>query len=733
MLRKSIFNIHIKKIICILIIALILSNIAVMFATNNVQAAYNSKFANYPGYEELIKKLQESHPNWEFEILETGLDWSEVIIAESTGRHGINVVPQSWSDGWKCSCGKKVDATWICASTAAVAYYMDPRNSLNEEFVFQFEHLAYDEKNQTREGVEKILLPCDYMQGKITYYDTEGKQKTLDKTYVDVIMEAAKQYNVSPYHLASRIRQEQGTGDAGSMISGTWTGENGKYKGYYNYFNVSAFGATDYEIIKKGLTYAKNKGWTDPEKAIKGGAAVLASGYISCGQDTLYLEKFDVIDGGDGYYAYQYMTNVSASKTEGNTIRDTYKEMGLLTSDSKIKFKIPVYKNMPEQISTQPGSEKPVTQDVEINATDVRVRAGKGTNYSIITYLNKGDKILRIELDNSKDASGIYWDKVVLKDGTKGYVSREYLKEIDLQSNCNEKYVVSAYTNFRNGPGTTKTTIVKLLSPGQIVTVVEKDKYKNINGEDWYRVKLSDGTYGYVGTGYIQKYDETQVELVKVVCTDGINIRKEPTTSSSVLKAVAEGTILTRTEKNVQSTDTKYTWDKVTTSGGIVGYVVRENPDTKKAWIEPVNDNNNNEEKPEEPSEPIEIKGTGFKTSGNNVICEPNITVAKIKAVSKDIVIKNGDTTIKDTENVGTGYTLTLKDKTYTVVVIGDVNGDSKVGSADYVRIKNYMLNKVKLTDEQKIAADANNDSKVGSADYVRIKNFMLNKANISI
>lgn len=742
MLRKSILNIHIKKIISILMIILILSNIVILFTANNVQAAYSSKFANYPGYEALIKKLQESHPNWEFEIVETGLDWSEVIIAESTGGHGKNVVPQNWSDGWKCSCGRVVDGSWVCASTGTVAYYMDPRNSLNEEYVFQFEHLAYDEKNQTKEGVEKILSPCNYMQGKITYYDTQGKKKTIDKTYVDVIMETAKRYNISPYHLAARIRQEQGPGDAGSMISGTWTGENGKLKGLYNYFNVSAFGSNDYEIIKKGLTYAKDKGWTDPEKAIKGGASVLSNGYISCGQDTLYFQKFNVVNKDDGLYSYQYMTNVSASKTEGKTIRSTYNDMGLLNKESKIKFRIPVYKNMPQQMSAEPGSEKPVTQDVEITGSDVRVRSGKGTNYSTITYLNKGDKILRIELDNSKDASGIYWDKVVLKDGTKGYISRQYLKEITLQSNCEEKYVVSEYTNFRNGPGTTKTTIVKLLSPGQIITVVEKDKYKSIDKEDWYRVKLSDGMYGYVGTGYIKEYDGTEVEQVKVVCTDGINIRKEPSTSSSVLKAVAVGTILTRIDKNVQSTDTKYIWDKVTTSGGIVGYVVRENPETKKAWIEPINNTEEPEEPekpqepetPETPNEPIEIKGTGFKTSGSNIICEPNITVAKIKAVSKEIVVKKDKTIIEDKANVGTGYTLTLKDKTYTVIVIGDVNGDGKVNTGDTLIMSQHIENYKKITNNQYLkAADANNDGKINTGDSLKIRQHVENFKKITL
>lgn len=397
MLLKNILNI--RRIVSIILIILTLSSLITLFINNEVKATYSSKFSNYPRIRKTIKRITRSSPNWEFEILETGLDWSEVIIAESTGYHGRNVVPSTRAGAWKCACNKTVEDVWKCASTAAVAYYMDPRNSLNENYIFQFEQLTYDEKNQTKEGVELILKPCNYTQGKVTYYDSKGNKKTLNKTYVDVIMEASKEYNISPYHLASRIRQEQGAGNAGSMISGTWTGGNGNYKGLYNFFNICAYGKN---IVQNGLKYAKSQGWTDPEKSIKGGAKILASGYISIGQDTLYLEKFDVVNGGDGYYSHQYMTNVSASRTEGYTIRNTYTDMGLLSSESKIKFKIPVYKNMPKQICPQPGTEKPVTQDVEITENKVRVRKGKGTNYDIVTTLNKGTKILRIELDNSK-------------------------------------------------------------------------------------------------------------------------------------------------------------------------------------------------------------------------------------------------------------------------------------------------------------------------------------------
>lgn len=650
------------------------------------------------------------------------MDWSEVIIAESTGYHGRNVVPSTRADAWKCACNKTVEDVWKCASTAAVAYYMDPRNSLNENYIFQFEQLTYDEKNQTKEGVELILKPCNYAQGKVTYYDSKGNKKTINKTYVDVIMEAAKENNISPYHLASRIRQEQGAGNAGSMISGTWTGDDGNYRGLYNFFNICAYGKN---IVLNGLKYAKQQGWTDPEKSIKGGAKILAAGYISIGQDTLYLEKFDVINGGDGYYSHQYMTNVSASKTEGYTIRNTYTDMGLLSSESKIKFKIPVYKNMPEQICPEPGTEKPVTQDVEITENNVRVRKGKGTNYDIITTLSKGTKLLRIELDNSK-TGGYYWDKVVLANGTKGYVARNYLKQINLQSNCNEQYITTRYTDFRNGPGTSKTTVLKVLSAGQIVTIVEKDKYKSLDGNDWCRIKLNDGTYGYVTSNSFEVYDPTKVDQLRIICTDGLTVRKSPSTSSSALGSLYKGAVVTRIEKNVESTEKNYIWDKIITSTGITGYIATRDVKNNEDWAEVI-ENGNSETS-------TEIKGNGFKTSGTNIVCQPKITVENIKSISKDIIIKKGDTVIADTANVGTGYTLTSDGKTYTIVVLGDVNGDNEINSADLLTIVKHLKGTLKITQECKMkSADVNKDGEINSADLLSIVKYLKGSIKIEV
>lgn len=710
-----------KKIIGILLMIILLISTFLVCFERSSNAGYSSKFANYPGYKELIEALQKAHPNWEFEILETGLNWADVVKAESVARHGRSLI-QSTNSLWRCSTckSKEYEPNWYCASTEAVAYYLDPRNSLNENYIFQFEQLTYDTTNQTRAGVEQILSDCKYMQNKMTYYDTKGKKHTLDKTGIDIIMEAAKKYNISPYHLASRIRQEQGTSGTSNIISGTWTGkdeEGNSYKGYYNYFNWGAFGSN---IVLNALKSAKSYGWTDPEKSIMGGAQLLAKNYISIGQDTLYLQKFDVVDGGDGYYGHQYMTNVVASKNEGLSVKNGYSEMGMLSGNAKMKFKIPVYKNMPTYNCPEPGKATIVTQDVQTNG-EVNIREGKGTNTKTITTLKKGVKLLRIEYAKKKE-NNYYWDKVVLSDGRKGYAIRDRLNNLSLQSNCNEKDIVLNSTEVRNGPGKTGTAVVSYIAPGQIVTVIEKNKYPNLDGENWYRLRLSDNTYGYVAVGNsknpnITPYDEnsSKYDYVKVVCTDGLNIRKEPTTSkNNIIATVTKGTQLFRAEKNASSAE-GYLWDKVVTSSGVIGYCVRQDKGSGEPWIAALN------QKYE-----VDDKNT-------NIICVPNVKVEDLKSLSSNIVVKKGSTTIANNAKIGTGYTITIDGKTYTAVVKGDTNGDGEVKATDYMRIKNMIMGTSKLSDAEKKAADVNNDGEVKATDYMKIKNYIMGTSTIGI
>ena len=717
-------------LLIIIILAILFLNV---FMTNNVQAkAQNTKdykkgsniLDDYPGYSDLIDDLLKEHPNWTFTILFTGLDWDTVIRNETTASHGRNLV-QNKSGEWVCSvCGNKAydNGSWRCASAATVSYYMDPRNSLYEDYIFQFENLKWVDGKYTIDGIEQIISDCDYLlTDTISYTNTSGKKATIKKSYAQVIMDAAEAAGISPYHLASRIRHEQGPGkSASATATGTYSG----YTGYYNFLNVNASGNGSSTIIKNALKYAKKQKWTDPEKSIKGGAKFLAKEYIQYGQSTLYLQKFDVDDSDDDLYWHQYQQNVSAAKTESTTIMQTYREIDS-DLDMPFNFVIPVFENMPDAVCPMPGTQSIVTENIQVTDASIVVYKSKSTSSTKLKTLKKGEKILRIE-KGAKKESGHIWDKVVLGDGTKGYIISEGIKKISDVTNCDVEAVAVEPGNLRNGPGTSGTTVLTTLTVGQRVTIIEKGKYKSVDGYGWSRIVLADGMQGYIVDRYVEEIDEngstsSGKDIVKVVCNGGLTIRKSPGTSSAILGYADKGDKLTRTEKNVSSAN-GYVWDKVVTASGMTGYVARGDDD--EDYIVPVSSNTGT----------VEISGDGFEAIASEITCEPSVTVANILKTSPKAIIYNNKGQKVTSGNVGTGFTVKLDDKKYTVVKLGDTTGNGKVDSADLLAVQRHLIGKIKLTDSYLLeAADTTGNGKVDSADLLSIQRELLGKVHIKI
>ena len=575
-----------KKIIPLVMLIIFISYIYIAhltlvksYAAQTIEGYSANKINKYPGYKTLIENLKAKHPNWEFEILYTGLDWNQVIKNETSAYHGRSLIYYTKTGSWICStCGDKPydSGKWRCASETAVSYYMDPRNWLNEDYIFQFEELSYDEDTQTLAGVEKILASAPWAQGNVvTYTAIDGTSQTIQKSYAKIIMEAAQEAKISPYHLASRIVLEQGKKSTpGATASGTY---NDEYKGYYNFCNISATGNKSEEVI----TNAKGKNWTTPELSIKGGAKFIAKSYISVGQSTLYLQKFDV-DNSDGkLYNHQYMANIGAASTECLSVKQSYSDLGMI--NNSFTFVIPVYENMPEAICASPDSTRIVTQNVEITGTDVKVRSAPSLVGTEVTRLNKGDIILRIEC-SATEVDGYYWDKVVLSTGAKGYIARQYLKQISDVTNCDTQAFANTSVNLRNGPGTIETTIVATLIKGQSVTIIEKDKYNGLNGYNWVRVKLGNGTQGYIANQYLSdgsqennNNNENNYKIATINCNDNssVFVRSEPSTSGSVVVSLKKGVQVTITQENAADAN-GYAWDKIVTSDGLEGFVANK-------------------------------------------------------------------------------------------------------------------------------------------------------------
>lgn len=300
-------------------------------------------------YKEGLRLLHALHPEWKFTALQTGLSWQKVVDAECL--LGRNLVGSSSLASWKSFEKGAYDwenndwysfdsGGWKAASKEVICYYLDPRNFLDNN-IFQFLELSYNEEMPVSEAAIKAAFSGTFMTGDLP----DGSM-----SYAQGVLEAAKAGGANPFMLAARLRLEQGS-KGNKLAHGTVAG----YEGYYNHFDIGAFASGGRTAMENGAIYAKNKGWNTPLKALIGGASFLTNSYIKVGQNTLYLQKFDVVDGGNGYYSHQYMTNTSAAVSECASLRSAVTTAGAM--DSALNFIIPVYKDMPEARYPKPTSK----------------------------------------------------------------------------------------------------------------------------------------------------------------------------------------------------------------------------------------------------------------------------------------------------------------------------------------------------------------------------------------
>ena len=345
---------------------------------------YSSDVSQFPAtYQSALQKLKDSHPNWTFVKFDTGLNWNTVVSNELNPKER-SLVYYTRGDAWK---NGKYDSSWYYASEAAVKYCLDPRNALTDPRIFQFEQLTYNSSYHTVSAIQTILNST-FMKGTVP---------KASVSYAQAFYDIGKNRKLSPFHLASRVIQEQGVNGGSALISGN--GYNGQYVGYYNYFNV---GATSDSPILKGLKYAKEKGWNTPYKSLEGGADTIGNNYILQGQDTLYLQKWDVESQYNGLYYHQYMQNIQAPTTEASTIRNLYNQAGAL--DGKFVFKIPVYNDMPDVACPEPGSEA-----VSLNVSSASIKGGNSVD---IKYTIANPKSSSATLDYCRAQDSIVSTKI---------------------------------------------------------------------------------------------------------------------------------------------------------------------------------------------------------------------------------------------------------------------------------------------------------------------------------
>ena len=389
-------------------------------------------------YVESLLELHKKYPQWEFVPFITNLTWEEAVEGEHTP-HKKQLIENIVSDNLMCDCSAcdgviQEASNWVSASEEAVRYYLDPRNFLTEEYIFQFESTAYD-SSHTIEAVEAILDSTWMHDSEITYLDANGNTKTYKKggvaiKYSEAIMEAAESSGMSAYYLASKIVQE--VGSSSSSYAGGSSGKNSPYDGIYNYYNIGAYtgagdglrwangymkakvdatmykttsaGSAVVKTIPKGteLNYASMSGdfyrvsanvsgtkytgyinksqvsvsnsygrpWDSPYKSIYYGAQYIYSSFSEY-QFTGYLQKFNVNAESGSLYSHEYMANIRAAATESQKTYKAYNECNVL-QDKKV-FSIPVFKDMPYGDLTREEAFMEAVPDVSATSTTTSV------------------------------------------------------------------------------------------------------------------------------------------------------------------------------------------------------------------------------------------------------------------------------------------------------------------------------------------------------------------------
>ena len=199
----------------------------------------------------------------------------------------------------------------------------------------------------------------------------------------------------------------------------------------------------------------------------------------------------------------------------------------------------------------------------------VNVRSGPGTNYTSKTVIASGTSITVTDTSNPE------WYAVKLSNGMTGYIYSIY---IELQSSAGGstsggvQAKTTAGVNLRRGAGTSF-GVIRVVATGTTVTVTEA------TNAQWYKVKLSDGTEGYIFTEYLNvisgdidsvKPDEDDTPdtsgAVTARTTTDINLRRGPGTTYGVIMVVDENVTVTVTEA------TNSEWYKVRLADGTEGY-----------------------------------------------------------------------------------------------------------------------------------------------------------------
>ncbi len=582
-------------------------------------------------------------------------------------------------------------------------------------------------------------------------------------------------------NLNEQVTVNNTNGTSGSGCTNSW-------------YNITSGGVTGYVcgdwLSFEGMVSIQSYGrpWTSPKKAIYGGAFFTGEDYISTGQNTSYLKKFNVSPCSSSIYSHQYQSNLAAPMNEAYSSYVSYKNNGLLKNS--LTFLIPVYENMPEYTShPRTGREtvsNPITK-LDLKFEEVLNKEGFDETYKVWLrklhdqYPNWTFKALYTGLDfntavqrekwassvsgtcsECKDSSNHETESgwFIANDQTVGYFldPRNYLMSDSILAfedlAYDEKYTEAAVQSVLSGTFMAGTDNIDNKTYASIF--VEAGKAANVSpvylaslAKQESGTALSNTTNGakftYKGVTYEGFYNFFNIGAYSSEENPALaGLTYAAAGSQRNSQGIYTGNIGGTPSIGATSTSKACTTHKTNNSGYVNPNSNTNNNSNNNSSNNNSNSNNNssnNNNNNNQQEKPKVTKDTQIKSLGVNEKSNAYITNLRIGMTVNELLSK-ASVTIKDKSGnvitggskLTTGSTITFTDGSVrTIVIYGDLNGDGDINSADLLAIRQHMLKIKALSGAYLESAHIQTTSgSVNSSDLLRIRQALLKQYTIN-
>lgn len=474
---------------------------------------------------------------------------------------------------------------------------------------------------------------------------------------------------------------------------------------------------------------AYDRPWNSPKKAITGGAKWIASGYISRGQFTSYLKKFNVNPNASSeMFNHQYMENIAAPSSEAATSYKAYLNNNLLSLP--LVFNIPVYADDNKKFDNT-KYDRPTGNLATIEVLDTVVDQQFEDQLDAQGFPESYKRILR-----SLHQKYPNWTFIAMHTGVDFTYAVEREKVVGAIQGNTAFYEYSNGSPISSEPGWYRPnfeTTAYYMDPRNFLTEkyilqFESLEYSEVYTEEVVQTILNNTFMSDMSIIDNQSYKSIFVEAGKLN-----NI--SPVYLASLAKQESG------TNGSGATNGLEFTYQGITYSGLFNFFNIGANSSAENPLRQGLVYASGDYCRICGNYTPVEIPGTDITVvpAGNSI---NNLGLQLVGGYLQGFTLGTDINNLValdvhvsyNTEGlIKTGTVLTFSDGTkYEAVIKGDLTGDGVINSADILRLRQHLLGNNILKGSFLAASDLTGDNTVNSADILKIRQYLLGQTNIS-